>query len=145
MKPALKWGIAGAAGIAIALAIKNISDENEETAEQTKLELNAAIAAAQEAAQEAQSTKSAITVNKKMPDANFINKLETAFQTTPNWSEFSGQSAAGSEGAWFGLKRSNDYNPIAYCMIVSFDNIYAARRFKEGWQFTQFLNENNIA
>lgn len=36
MKPALKWGIAGAAGIAIALAIKNISDENEETAEQQK-------------------------------------------------------------------------------------------------------------
>lgn len=33
MKPALKWGIAGAAGIAIALAIKNISDESEETAE----------------------------------------------------------------------------------------------------------------
>lgn len=39
MKPALKWGIAGAAGIAIALAIKNISDENEETAEQTALAL----------------------------------------------------------------------------------------------------------
>lgn len=39
MKPALKWGIAGAAGIAIALAIKNISDENEETAVNTQLAL----------------------------------------------------------------------------------------------------------
>lgn len=51
MKSALKWGIVGAAGVAIALALKNISDENEETAEQTKLELNAAVAAAQEANQ----------------------------------------------------------------------------------------------
>lgn len=39
MKPALKWGIAGAAGIAIALAIKNISDENEETEQKAQLAL----------------------------------------------------------------------------------------------------------
>lgn len=32
MKPALKLGIAGAAGIAIALAMKNISDKSKETA-----------------------------------------------------------------------------------------------------------------
>lgn len=39
MKPALKWGIAGAAGIAIALAIKNSSDENEETEQKAQLAL----------------------------------------------------------------------------------------------------------
>lgn len=39
MKSALKWGIAGAAGIAVALAIKNISDENEETEQKAQLAL----------------------------------------------------------------------------------------------------------
>lgn len=42
MKPVLKWGIAGAAGIAIALAIKNISDENEETEQKAQLALQQA-------------------------------------------------------------------------------------------------------
>lgn len=54
MKPALKWGIAGAAGIAIALAIKNISDENAETEKKTTLALQQAVAQQQSMLQQAQ-------------------------------------------------------------------------------------------
>ena len=141
MNSAVKYGlIAAAAGLGIYSIVK--SNQEEKDIEQMALENQSDIQNALDIA----NAKSTIDFKKKSPDANFVAKLEAAFQATPNWSEFRGQTAAGSEGAWFGLKRSSDYNPIAYCMVVSFDNIYAARRMKDGtWNFTQFLNENNIA
>lgn len=39
MKPAVKWGIAAASGIAIAIALKKMSEENEENADNTQLAL----------------------------------------------------------------------------------------------------------
>lgn len=47
MKPAVKWGIAAASGIAIAIALKKISEENEENADNTQLALKQLVESSQ--------------------------------------------------------------------------------------------------
>ena len=82
-------------------------------------------------------------------NADFWQQVETKYTAAANWSMLSFGTAVGSEGAFFGWKRSNSYAVSAFGIIVSFDNCYIAWRQSNGWNYKKLISsfeilQNNI-